>query len=111
MSLDRVWRLKICPPDSGDGPVDEAFALDRQPANREDCVVPESGGHVDGIGVRESAERGLRSAALGHERAEIAPPVVSQYDRLAVDQRAVAGEAANRLGNRREPIADALALA
>ena len=35
----------------------------------------------------EGHERGLRSAALGHERSEVAPAVLSQRHRLAVDQR------------------------
>jgi hypothetical protein len=35
---------------------------------------------------------------------EVAPPVVPEHDRLAVDQRPVDIEAANRLGDRREPI-------
>jgi hypothetical protein len=33
-------------------------------------------------------EHGLRSAALGHERVEVAPPIVPQHDRFPVDQRA-----------------------
>ena len=35
----------------------------------------------------EGHKRGLRSAALGHERPEVAPAVLSQRHRLAVDQR------------------------
>jgi hypothetical protein len=55
MSPDRVWRLKIWQQDSDDGPMDEAFALDRQPADSEDCGLPESGGHVGGRVFASSA--------------------------------------------------------
>jgi hypothetical protein len=47
----------------------------------------------------EGDERGLRAAALGHERAEVAPPVVSQHDRFAVDERPVHRQTADRLGD------------
>jgi hypothetical protein len=35
---------------------------------------------------RRQATRGLRPAALGHERLEVAPPVDLPHDRLAVDE-------------------------
>ena len=38
------------------------------------------------------------------KRLKIAPPVIPEHDRLAVDQRPVDIEAANRLGDRREPM-------
>jgi hypothetical protein len=44
------------------------------------------------------------SQACAPPRLEVAAPVIPQHDRLAVDQRLVAGEAANRLGDRRESI-------
>jgi hypothetical protein len=41
-------------------------------------------------------QRGLAPAALGHERTELAPPVVTQHDHLAVDERFVHRQAAHR---------------
>jgi hypothetical protein len=46
----------------------------------------------------------LRPAALGDERSEVAPPVLTQHDSFAIDERAVVGEAVNRLGDDRETI-------
>jgi hypothetical protein len=46
----------------------------------------------------EGDERGHEAAALGHERMEVAPPVVHKHDRFAVDQRPTHRQTANRLG-------------
>ena len=54
----------------------------------------------------EGDQRGLRSAALGQERMEVAPPIVLERHRLAVDEGAVAGEAANRRGDSRESVGE-----
>jgi hypothetical protein len=50
--------------------------------------------------------RGLRSAALGQERNEGAPSVVAEHDRLAVDERRVHGQSANRRGDPWESISE-----
>jgi hypothetical protein len=47
----------------------------------------------------ERHERGPRRAALGQERVEVAARVVAEHDRLAIDQRLVRREAANRVGD------------
>jgi hypothetical protein len=47
----------------------------------------------------EGHERGLRPAALGQERAEVAAPVVHEDDGLAVDHRLIHVEAANRFSD------------
>ena len=52
----------------------------------------------------EGHERGSRAAALGQERPEVAAPILTQRHRFAVEERAVAGEAAKRLGNGRSSI-------
>jgi hypothetical protein len=49
----------------------------------------------------ERQQRGLRSAALGQERMEVAAPVVLEDDRLAVDQRLIPGKAADRFSMER----------
>ncbi|HEY1863156.1 MAG TPA: hypothetical protein VGG77_05570 [Roseiarcus sp.] len=54
----------------------------------------------------EGHERDLRAAALGQEGAEVAAPVLPQHDRLAVDQRPVHIEGADRLDDHREPIGE-----
>ena len=41
-------------------------------------------------------KRRLRSAALGQERAGVAPPVVAEHDRLSVDERRIHVETTNR---------------
>jgi hypothetical protein len=46
------------------------------------------------------------TARSGHERVEVAASVVAEHDRLAVDQRLVHVEAANRVGDGREPIGE-----
>jgi hypothetical protein len=56
-------------------------------------------------------ERGPALAALGQERMEVAPSVVHERDRLAVDQRPTHRQTANRLGDRREPIGEVRAAA
>ena len=48
--------------------------------------------------------RGLRSAALGQARAEVAP--AAARDRLAVEERLACYEAANRLHNLRKPVSE-----
>jgi hypothetical protein len=53
----------------------------------------------------------LRSAAFGHERAEVAPSVVHEHDGLAVDERPLHRQTANLLGDRREPIREVRATA
>ena len=69
---------------------------------------------------RRSSPRRKRSNAtsvawapprLVRERDEVAPSVVPQHDRFAVDHRLVRGEAANRLGDRREAIGEVRAAA
>ena len=69
---------------------------------------------------RRSSPRRKRSNAtsvawapprLVRERDEVAPSVVPQHDRLAVDQRHIAGEGANRLGDCWEPIGEVRAAA
>jgi hypothetical protein len=54
----------------------------------------------------EGNEHGLGAAALGQERQEVAASVLAQHDRLAVGERAVAGEAANRLSEPCETIGE-----
>ena len=52
--------------------------------------------HVLGVEGQEveGDEAGLRAAGLGAQRPEVAPSVGTEHDRLAVDQRAVGGQAA-----------------
>ena len=45
---------------------------------------------------RQATSEACAPAALGHERTEVAPPVVTQHDRLAVDERFVHRQAAHR---------------
>jgi hypothetical protein len=51
-------------------------------------------------------QRGLRAAALGQERAEVAAPVLPQHHGFAVDQCPVHIETASRLGDRRETVSE-----
>ena len=55
--------------------------------------------HVLGVEAEkiEGDEAGLRAARLGAQRPEVAPSVGTEHDRLAVDQRAVGGQIADRL--------------
>ena len=53
--------------------------------------------------------RGLRSAALGQARAEVAP--AAARDRLAVEERLACYEATNRLHNPRKPVLHTLTTA
>ena len=53
--------------------------------------------------------RGLRSAALGQARAEVAP--AAARDRLALEERLACYEATNRLHNPRKPVLHTLTTA
>jgi hypothetical protein len=55
---------------------------------------------------RRPTSEAPRSPVLGQERMEVAPSVVHEHDRLAVDQRPTHRQTANRLGDRREPIGE-----
>jgi hypothetical protein len=47
----------------------------------------------------EGDQRGPQAACLGQEHDKIALPIGTEHDRLAVDQRLIRGEAANRLSD------------
>ncbi len=46
------------------------------------------------------------AAGLGAQRPEVAPTIGTEGDRLAVDERALGGQAADRLRDPRQPVGE-----
>jgi hypothetical protein len=54
----------------------------------------------------EGDQRGLPLAAVGQQRAKVAPPVVPQHHRLAIDERLIDRQAAHRLNDPHESVSE-----
>jgi hypothetical protein len=59
----------------------------------------------------EGDEAGARAAGLGAQRPEVAPSIGTEHDRLAVDQRVLGGQIADRLRDPRQPVGEIRAVA